>query len=159
MGVYDTLRAGAQPAGDPADRYRFTAPTQNPTATDPQRFRVRPPSAGPAPVTTPQQPAPPMRFTPPAPATSPFTPSAQTQGGAPRGLVPNARNQDGDRPYPYVPAVRQSGAAEHWRPPTWKEILKDLGWRMLESGIQAVAYEIAYYFGNRRFGIPTYVAP
>lgn len=159
MGVYDTLRAGAQPPGDPAARYQFTPPPQNPTATDPQRFRVRPPSAGPAPVTAPQQPAPPMRF--PVTGAPPLTQGTQMGASmaAPRGLVPNARNQDGDRPYPYAPAVRQSGAAEHWRPPTWKEILKDLGWRMLESGIQAVAYEIAYYFGNRRFGVPTYVAP
>lgn len=28
---------------------------------------------------------------------------------------------------------------------------------MLESGIQAVAYEVAYFFGNRRLGMPVYV--
>ena len=154
MSIYDQMRTTPPPTSP----YKFTPPP----GTDPNRFRITPP--GSAPVPPPalvQQPGQPpvqqpvqLRMGTQQPAYQPL--SAGAPAGQPRGIMPNNRNADGDRPYPYAPQ-RQNGAVEHWRPPTWREILKELGWRMLESGIQAVAYEIAYYFGNRRFGIPTYV--
>ena len=149
MSIYDQMKSGPAP-GDP-NRYRFT-PAQQP-AGDPNRFRITPPGATP----TQQQVAAPVPLRVGGTPTQQYQPVQQTaNGGPPKGLVPNTRNSDGDRPYPYAPQ-KQNGAVEHWRPPTWREILKELGWRMLESGIQAVAYEIAYFFGNRRLGVPIYV--
>lgn len=148
MSIYDQMKSGPAP-GDP-NRYRFT-PAQQPA--DPNRFRITPPGATP----TQQQVAAPVPLRVGGTPTQQYQPAQQTaNGGPPKGLVPNTRNADGDRPYPYAPQ-KQNGAVEHWRPPTWREILKELGWRMLESGIQAVAYEIAYFFGNRRLGVPIYV--
>jgi hypothetical protein len=72
-------------------------------------------------------------------------------------MTTQGRNADVDRQYAYAPAARANGAVEVWRPPTFGEILKELGWRMLEASIQAAGAEIAYFFSKRRFGIPTYV--
>lgn len=163
MSIYEQMKQGAAPPGDP-NRYRFTPPAQ--PQTDPNRFRIAPPGGGAAAAPSPA-PAPSAAPTPTplriggVPAAQPAGYQTLGSGGAPagtvpRGIVPNTRNADGDRPYPYAPQ-KQGGAVEHWRPPTWKEILKELGWRMLESGIQAVAYEIAYFFGHRRLGVPIYV--
>tara|TARA_B100000214_G_C23920208_1_gene605657 strand:+ start:122 stop:568 length:447 start_codon:yes stop_codon:yes gene_type:complete len=57
---------------------------------------------------------------------------------------------DTDRPYAYgPPEVYQEG--EIYKPPGMGSILADLGLRMLEVAIAAVASEIAYFFTRRRF--------
>lgn len=150
MSIYEQMKGAAPPPGDPS-RYKFTPPSV--PQTDPNRFRLATPGG------QPQQPQPAQPAFRVAGTGAPagYQPAQAQQGMAPRGIIPNGRNTDGDRPYPYAPQKQNSGAVEHWRPPTWKEILKELGWRMLESGIQAVAYEVAYFFGNRRLGVPIYV--
>jgi hypothetical protein len=51
--------------------------------------------------------------------------------------------------------VQEKGVVTEWEPPTFTEILKDLGLRMLEVSIAAAALavgeEIAYFFRKRRF--------
>jgi hypothetical protein len=57
---------------------------------------------------------------------------------------------DTDRPYAYgPPEVYQDG--EIYKPPAMGSILADLGLRMLEVAIAAIASEIAYFFTRRRF--------
>ena len=57
-----------------------------------------------------------------------------------------------DRPLAYpVGEVDMDGMVVEWEPPTVREILKDLGLRMLEVGIAAAAQEVAYFFHKRRF--------
>jgi len=66
------------------------------------------------------------------------------------------RNNDGDRPPAYQPpAAREEGKVYEWEPPGFKDIMKDLGLRVLEVAIAASAHaigeEIAYFFRKRRF--------
>ncbi len=61
----------------------------------------------------------------------------------------NRRENSGDRPFAY--RQEPSGDVGQWNPPTLKEILIDLGLRMLEVAIGAAAQEVAYYFQKRRF--------
>jgi hypothetical protein len=83
------------------------------------------------------------------------------------------RTTDGDRPHAYLPpeavssaqpqqpqaqqppAVRQREVIQEFEPPTFTEILKDLGLRIVEVGFAAAALavgqEIAYFFTRRRF--------
>ena len=57
---------------------------------------------------------------------------------------------DTDRPYAYGPPEVYE-EAEVYRKPEVSTILADLGLRMLEVAIAAVASEIAYFFTRRRF--------
>ena len=100
------------------------------------------------------------RGTPTSPTASPFRPggarpTTQTQPDhGPRHFPDpqNRRTDDGDRPAGFMPpAVVQPGTVTEWRPPGLKDILLDLGLRMLEVGIQAAALEVAYFFTRRRF--------
>jgi len=59
------------------------------------------------------------------------------------------RTNDGDRQFAYEQRSPQD--VGQWNPPTLKEILIDLGLRMLEVAIGAAAQEVAYYFQKRRF--------
>jgi hypothetical protein len=74
-----------------------------------------------------------------------------------KSVIPKtSREPDGDRESAYEPpAVRDDGVVYEWEPPGFREILKDLGLRMLEVGIAAFAaeagMEIAYFFTKRRF--------
>lgn len=66
------------------------------------------------------------------------------------------RGNDYDREPAYQPPVPQrEGKVYEWEPPGTREILKDLGLRVLEVAIAASAYaigeEIAYFFRKRRF--------
>lgn len=48
--------------------------------------------------------------------------------------------------------VRQDpGVVVEWQPPTLKDILVDLGLRVVEVAIGAAAQEVAYFFTKRRF--------
>jgi hypothetical protein len=76
----------------------------------------------------------------------------------PRNSAPNRRPNrevdnyidDTDRPYAYGPPVIHQ-EQEIYRPPSVGSILQDLGLRMLEVAIGAIASEIAYFFTRRRF--------
>ena len=68
-----------------------------------------------------------------------------------------------DRPYAYgevdyheyidvYPENEEPYTVTHWVPPTFGEILRDLGYRMLEVAISSAAQEVAYFFMYRRFG-------
>ena len=86
-------------------------------------------------------------------STSTTSGSTMTQ---PKSKSAAPRTKDGDRQHAYQPpAVQDPGVVYEWEPPTFGEILKDLGLRMLEVGIAASAYaigeEIAYFFRKRRF--------
>ncbi len=78
----------------------------------------------------------------------------------PSGKKPAARTavrkEDGDREHAYSPPVkRDDGVVYEWEPPGVREILKDLGLRILEvtiaSAALAMGEEIAYFFRKRRF--------
>ena len=74
-------------------------------------------------------------------------------------LVKYERDQNGDRPSAHEPPAQRTradeGQAYEWKPPGYKDILFDLGLRVLEVGIAAAAYaigeEVAYFFRRRRF--------
>jgi len=57
---------------------------------------------------------------------------------------------DTDRPYAYGPPLIHQ-EQEIYHPPGIGSILQDLGLRMLEVAIGAIASEIAYFFTRRRF--------
>lgn len=83
------------------------------------------------------------------PGSSTTAPSTARSPSSPRG-------EDYDREPAYrPPAERQEGKVYEWEPPGAREILKDLGLRILEVAIAASAYaigeEIAYFFRKRRF--------
>lgn len=84
-------------------------------------------------------------------ATPPST-SGAASPAAPRSIDPRLTftNDPTDRPWAYMPRD-QSGYVEEWRPPTFWQILKDLGLRMVENMIAAAAYEVAAFFTRRRF--------
>ena len=65
------------------------------------------------------------------------------------------RTEDGDRPYAY-PAQKYEDGPMTWRPPVLKEILVDLGLRMLEGALRGAATEIVYFFVRRRFVPPSH---
>ncbi len=70
-----------------------------------------------------------------------------------------ARTDEADRPYAYMPPqVQQPGVVVEWHPPTLRDILIDLGLRLVEVGVQSIASEIAYFFTRRRF-IPPHMRP
>lgn len=82
------------------------------------------------------------------------TTSHQTVAASPARRPP-PRTEDGDRPPAYQPpAVREEGVVVDWEPPSFGEMLKDLGLRAVEVGIAAAAYaigeEVAYFFKKRR---------
>jgi hypothetical protein len=69
-------------------------------------------------------------------------------------VTTTAQRKDVDRPWAYQPSSPQTQIAR-WEPPTFAEVMKDLGLRVLEVMIAAVAdaigREIAYFFSKRRF--------
>jgi hypothetical protein len=139
MGLYESLRTGSTPQ---QGGYSFQGNASN------DRFRIRP-QAGQT-----QQAGVNISV---KPGQGPTSQHYTQQSMRPDGGIANQRTQDADRPYAYAPpAVHQSGHVDHWRPPTVGEIMKELGWRVIEAGIQAVTAEIAYFFTKRRFGVPIY---
>ena len=109
---------------------------------DLQKQAGKPPPSGPS---WGQQP--PTTYRPP---TAPSTP--QETAPPPRNVDPRTTfyNDPTDRPWAYMPRT-QDGFVEEWRPPTFWQILKDLGLRMIENMIAAAAYEVAAFFTRRRF--------
>jgi hypothetical protein len=103
--------------------------------------------------------------TPAAPSWGGGTPTYKppTSAATPTtGLAPPARTTDPvktfgndptDRAYAYQPRQEQ-GYVEEYRPPTFWQILADLGLRALEAAIGAAAYEMAVFFTRRRFVPP-----
>jgi len=63
--------------------------------------------------------------------------------------------QEGRPPAYHPPAAREDGQVYDWEPPGTRDILKDLGLRVLEvalaAGALAIGEEIAYFFKKRRF--------
>lgn len=136
------------------DEYSFQGSLTRPgQQADAVSFRARPG------VPTPAQPPPPVaphvaQTTPSRPG---FGPPQTTAPAPPRSpaLYTN-RNSDGDRPFAYAPpALREQGVVHEWQPPTFGEVLKDLGLRIIEAAFGAVALavgnEIYYFFQKRRF--------
>jgi len=94
----------------------------------------------------------PFRERPGTTTTSGATMVTPNRGAKP----PPQRSAEGDRPHAYAPPVKQDpGVVYEWEPPSFVEILKDLGLRILEVSIAAAAYaageEVAYFFRRRRF--------
>jgi hypothetical protein len=58
-----------------------------------------------------------------------------------------------DREYAYLQA-RQQGQIEEWRPPTFWQILADMGLRALEAALVGAFSEMALFFTRRRFQPP-----
>lgn len=58
-----------------------------------------------------------------------------------------------DRPYAYRPRAEE-GFVEEWRPPSFWQIMADMGLRALEAAIGAAFYEMAVFFTRRRFMPP-----
>ncbi len=72
---------------------------------------------------------------------------------APPPAATPPRQADGDRPSAYAPvAAQKPGEVRKWKRPSFWDIMKDLGLRMVEAGVQAIAAEVAYFFTRRRFG-------
>tara|TARA_Y100000310_G_scaffold254803_1_gene261980 strand:- start:1064 stop:1456 length:393 start_codon:yes stop_codon:yes gene_type:complete len=65
-----------------------------------------------------------------------------------------AKLDDVDRELAYRPPVQNQVTT--WKPPTFWEIMGDLGLRVVEVGIASIAQEIAYFFTRRRF-MPSYL--
>lgn len=55
-----------------------------------------------------------------------------------------------DRDLAYQPPVSRPEQAVAWQPPTFWQIMEDLGLRVIEVGIASIAQEIAYFFTHRR---------
>jgi len=66
------------------------------------------------------------------------------------------RADDTDRDLAYRPPAPRQDQAITWRPPTFADIMVDLGLRIVEVGIASMAQEIAYFFTRRRF-MPKYL--
>lgn len=82
--------------------------------------------------------------------------STATTRSTPAVIAGVKRDAGGDRPPAYQPpATREEGKVYEWEPPGFRDIMKDLGLRVLEVAIAASAYaigeEIAYFFRKRRF--------
>jgi hypothetical protein len=61
-----------------------------------------------------------------------------------------------DRELAYRPPAPSQQQVVSWSPPTFWDILSDLGLRVVEVGIASIAQEIAYFFTRRRF-MPTHL--
>ena len=122
---------------------------------------------------TPANAAPSGRFSPPSSSPAPSGRSPQSNQGysapTPKKPVddrpqPQAVHKDGrvlaadrnDRDLAYQPPVRNPNQAISWSPPSLRDILADLGLRLIEVGIASMAQEIAYFFAHRRF-LPKYL--
>tara|TARA_Y100000034_G_scaffold135542_1_gene207908 strand:+ start:759 stop:1190 length:432 start_codon:yes stop_codon:yes gene_type:complete len=66
------------------------------------------------------------------------------------------RIDDSDRDLAYQPPDRRKDQAVAWSPPSFWDIMADLGLRVVEVGIASIAQEIAYFFTRRRF-MPRYL--
>jgi hypothetical protein len=58
-----------------------------------------------------------------------------------------------DKPYAYVQR-REEGHVEEWRPPSFWEIMAELGLRALEAALVGAFSEMALFFTRRRFTAP-----
>jgi len=104
----------------------------------------------------------PYSFTGVQPSRAPSPVMRPANAGSPRPetrqgptIVRAERNSDGDRIGAHeVPVLRKQEDLHEWEPPTFGEILKDLGLRVLEVAVAAAAFaageEIAYFFRRRR---------
>ena len=76
--------------------------------------------------------------------------SPNTFKAKPRGKEPADRE-----PAYQPPAAREDGHVYEWQPPGAREVMKDLGLRILEvaiaAGVLAIGEEVAYFFKKRRF--------
>ena len=61
------------------------------------------------------------------------------------------RIDESDRDLAYRPPVQNQDQAIVWKPPTFWEIMSDLGLRVVEVGVASIAQEVVYFFSKRRF--------
>lgn len=58
-----------------------------------------------------------------------------------------------DKPYAYAQR-REDGAVDEWRPPSFWEIMAEMGLRALEAALVGAFSEMALFFTRRRFTPP-----
>ena len=135
--LYERMRSSSSNQSGGKRSYSFQGPSNPEKPKSTGRFRAR--------MTEPQETRReqhPSRFSPPRNA------PAQKQGRN-RRVIDNPVD-DTDRPYAYGPPVIYE-EQEVYHPPSVGSILADLGLRMLEVAIGAIASEVAYFFTRRRF--------
>lgn len=141
MNLYERMQRQSTKGATTTRNYSFQGEQQAPQKTA-GRFRARSGQRR-----EPKEPEPAARFRAP-----------RNHEIARRAEEPNGRRTQGnvtylidetDRPYAYgPPEVRDEGEVYK---PEMASILADLGLRMLEVAIAAIASEIAYFFTRRRF--------
>lgn len=130
--LYERMRSSSSNQSKGKRTYSFQESRQEEKPKSSGRFRSR--------TSAPKEQTEINRFSPPRNGTSNRKPTRET----------NDYIDDTDRPYAYGPPVIHQ-EQEIYRPPGVGSILQDLGLRMLEVAIGAIASEIAYFFTRRRF--------
>jgi hypothetical protein len=143
MNLYERMQRQSKGGPSGSRTYSFQGNAQAPPKSSAGRFRAR--------SSQKQEEAPPersiARFKAPR---NGDTKQRESRRHTNNDRTPTVYIDDTDRPYAYgPPEVHQEG--EIYQPPTVGPILKDLGLRMLEVAIAAIASEIAYFFTRRRF--------